>query len=235
MKLWRITVPSSVIPFLSRMFEADATDHSLVDLVNYDEFLANWDRVDRDLKDHEPWEREVMRFRTDPPHVLRIDEPSFALDYFSIRTNYASARLRAAFALGPDEIAYRPIDASQCKGAARAMDYDAFLPLKVANPFDPARMPGHVRPVRQEDGSLRDEWVLDDPPFEPGIPTTRPIYFRPGFTPPAPLFRAMGMRGLTVATEELAHRVSRAGLTGIAFQELEGERAASEAIYRNPD
>ena len=45
----------------------------------------------------------------------------------------------------------------------------------------------------------------------------------------------MGMRGLTVATEELAHRVSRAGLTGIAFQELEGERAASEAIYRNPD
>ena len=231
-KLWAVTVAASAVPFLTRMLEADPTNHSPLDLANHRAFLDNWRRVDREMGDHEPWEREAVRFRTAPVHLLQVEEPSFDLDYFFIRHDYASARLRDVLALGPDEIDYRPIDASRCTDAARAMDYQAFLALKVANPFDPARMPGRVRPLRQEDGSTREEWMVEMPTPDPNAPPT-PVYFRPNFEPPAPLFRAMGLRGLTIATEDLADRVARARMTGMGFREIEGDGAATETVYRD--
>ena len=230
-KLWLVTVPVSVIAYLSSVYDADDSGRTRIDLVNDAEVLDRRGEILDDMKDHEPWQVAVEVFRRVPTTILRIDDPTFDLDYFARRGQYASSRLRSALALGDDEVAYRPVDASGCPEAARAKDYEAFLPLKVANPFDPARMPGRVRPVRQDDGSSRDEWVVE-PPFDPGVPAPMQVYFKPGFEPPAPLFRPMGMPAWTFATEDLADRVSRAGITGIAFQEIEGDRAARETIQR---
>ena len=233
MKLWLVTVPASVIPFLSYMMDADGAGYSRLDLVNQSQAHDHLMQVARDMADHETWQIDTMAFRTGPEDVLRIDDPSFALDHFFLRDGYASARLRKAFALDPDEIAYRPVDTTHCFEAARARDYQAFLPLKVANPFDPARMPGHVRPVRQEDGSVRDTWMLDQLIPQPGKPVA-PVWFRPDFVPPAPLFRPMGIPPWTLATEAFAARITQAGVTGIAFQEIEGPEAARKTIYRDP-
>ena len=234
MKMWCVTISASLFPFFSRMFESSLAGPSLLELVNRREINIHWDLVDHDMADHEVWERAAMKFRGGPAEIIRIAEPSFDVDYFFIRNDYASAALRAVFALRPDEIAYRQIDTSQLNPSARAMRYEAFLPLKVANPFDPVRMRGSIRSVRQEDGSSRNEWVLDPPPPTQGVPEAMPVYFRPDFEPPAPLFRAMGFLGSVFATEELADRVTRAGMTGIGFRDVEGDRAGREMIYRNP-
>lgn len=232
-KLWCLTFSASSIPVLARILQPDATGHSPLEVANYGEVHRHLIQVFEAMKDHEDWQINALGFRTGPEHVLRIDDPSFVLDYFVLRESYASARLRAAFALRPDEIAYRAVNTSRCGEAARAKDYEMFLPLKVADPFDPARMPGRVRPVRQEDGSLRDKWVVEFPMPHPSTPATA-VHFKPGFIPPAPLFTPLGASGWMFATEELADRVTRAGVTGIAFREIEGVRAASEMIYRTP-
>ena len=231
-KLWLVTVPASIIAYLSSVYDADDSGRTRIDLVNDADVLDRRGKVFDDLLDHESWQVAVQVFRRLPKAILRIDDPSFDLDYFARRGHYASARLRSALALRDDEIAYRPVDTSSCPEAARAKDYEAFLPLKVANPFDPARMPGRVRSVRQDDGSSRDEWVVE-PPFDPGVSAPLQVYFKPGFEPPAPLFRPMGMPAWTFATEDLADRVSRTDITGIAFQEIEGEQAARESIQRS--
>ncbi len=91
-------------------------------------------------------------------------------------------------------------------------------------------MPGRVRSVRQENGSLKDEWMLEPLTIDTSV---SPFYFRPDFIPPAPLFRTI-VFGFVLATEEFADRVTRAGVTGIGFREVEGERASKEVTYREP-
>ena len=232
MKLWRVTIAPAAVPVLERAIYKDVRGRPSLNLLNYGDFVDNFARIEREFAEHDTWERGLLRFKTEPTNILLIDEPTFDLDYFSVRNEYASAKLRRVLALSQDEIAYRAIDCSRCTAAISGLDYNAFIPLKLANPFDPLRMAGHVRPVRQEDGSMQEEWRVEQP-SDPLNPPVTVIYFQPDFRPPAPLFRVKDMPWCSVVTEELADRVTRAGITGIVFQEIEGERAARQAIYRS--
>lgn len=181
--------------------------------------------------DHEYWEWLSLAFSRMPTPRLRVTDPTLDSNMlFFSRHGIASTRLRQAFGLDERVIRYRPIDMSACVPEVQALGYEMFDVIAYGNPFDPARMPGHVRPVRQPDGSLRDEWVFDyfgtiNEPFE--------IYFRDDFVPPAPLFRSVG--GIwTFATDELADRVQRAGLDDIMFLDISGPILPNRGLRTRP-
>ena len=168
--------------------------------------------------DHEMWDILTLTFSRVPIPRLRVTDPTFDVNIMEIGGfRFASARLRRVLDLDDRTIRYRPVDASLSVPEVQALDYAAFNVTPIGNPFDPDRMKGEVRPARQLDGSLKDDWVLDNEWLLKGAE----VYFRADFVPPAPLFRATGSQWI-FATDDLAERVMRAGIDDVLFQDITG-------------
>ncbi|MGI4943516.1 MAG: hypothetical protein ACRYHQ_23605 [Janthinobacterium lividum] len=169
---------------------------------------------------------DAHRFAAMPTPVLHVAEPGFAPDLIWAGLHFASAQLRNALGLGPDVVEYRDVEVSGRAVPARTADYKVLRVVHEADPADLARMYGH-EPDREADGSPTTAWLLSI--AGPHATPTRMIW-REGFVPPAPLFR--DRNGRLIATEALAERVTRAGITDVVFQDLVSEAALHGLVFR---
>lgn len=151
-----------------------------------------------------------------PTPKLRIAPKTFTYDHFVLGLPMTSRRLRDALALAPEHAQHLDVDCADCPQKAQAMDYKALNVLAFANPLDRERTgPGRFVDVDTASGPTF-VWIGDEP--GPNAPTPR-IAWAPGFVPPAPLFRVPGT-SWTLATEELADRVTRAGFLDVMFLDV---------------
>jgi hypothetical protein len=185
-------------------------------------------RMFNEYRGREQSERELVQFRDMPKPVFRVGDPAFKLDYFDAGIHCASQRLRRALDLSDAVILYRDIDLDASPPAALANEYQAFQLVHFADPVDWSRTAGMAIDVRRADGSIGKEWRLG-PPDLSGPP--RRIYWRDDFVPPAPLFRANGTPWM-LATDDLADKVMRAGITDLAFLDMISDRAQTEPVFR---
>jgi hypothetical protein len=197
-------------------------------IVNDTAFHEHKRRIYDKYRGHEDAELDLALFRDMPKPVFRFDDPAFKLDYFDAGINCASLRLRHALGLTEAVILYREIDLDGSPAAVLANEYQAFQPVHFADPVDWSRTQGIASDVRRADGSIGKEWRLG--PTDPSGPPRR-IYWRDDFVPPAPLFRAKGT-ALMLATDELADKVMRAGITDLAFLDITSDRAQTELVFR---
>jgi hypothetical protein len=188
-------------------------------------------RIYDEYSDHEESERELVLFRGIPKPVFRFGDPAFKLDYFDAGIHCASSRLRRALGLTETAISYRDIDIDESPPAVRTNEYQAFHLINFADPVDWSRTPGVAVDVRRADGSTGREWRLT--PRHPLEPPPLRIYWRDDFVPPAPLFRATGTPWM-LATDALADKVMRAGITDLAFLDITSDRAQTELVFREP-
>jgi hypothetical protein len=199
-------------------------------LVNREAFRQHWDRLlfGSDYDACSEGERELLEFDGMPTPAFRIADSAFKLDYFQEARLYcASLRLRQALALTDDIIRYRDIDLVQSPPTVRAQEYQAFQVVAFADPIDWTKTPGQFSGFVRPDGSVRRYWHLAPPnPVNPSR-----IYWRDDFRPPAPLFRVVGT-GWMLATDALADKVMRAGITDLTFQDMMSDRAQSELVLR---
>ena len=201
------------------------------DLVNFEALGQHWRRFlfGRKFDSYDDAERELLEFDTMPVPVFRIVDPAFRLDYWRKGRIYlASSRLRQAFDLTDTVIRYRDIDLDQSPSAVRAQKYQAFQVVPFADPIDWSRTAGHWLDVARPDGSISKRWFIVPP--NPVGPPNR-ICWRQDFTPPAQLFRAAGTQFM-LATDALADRVMRAGITDLMFQDLTSDLAQTELVLR---
>ena len=178
---------------------------------------------------HEEAERELMQFRDMPKPVFRLSDPGFKFDYFDAGMPCASLRLRRALGLTEDIISYRDIELEGSPAAVRANEYQAFQLINFADPVDWSKTRGDSIEVRLADGSIGKQWRLSPP--NPGGLGTR-IYWREGFVPPAPLFRATGTPWM-LATDALADKVMRAGIVDLAFLDVTSDRSPTLLEFRS--
>jgi hypothetical protein len=185
-------------------------------------------RIEDEYYEHDDPEHERLRFNDMPMPVFRIADPAFRLDYFFHQgIACASLRLRRALGLTGAVICYRDIDMDQSPPAVRAQEYQAFRVLASADPIDWSRTTAEVFEIRRPDGSIRQLRLRAPPtPTDP-----RRVYWRDDFKPPAPLFRAIGTPW-TLATDQLADKVMRAGITDLVFQDLTSDRAQTGVVLR---
>ncbi len=159
-----------------------------------------------------------------PALKLRITPADFAYDYFIMGLPLVSARLRTVLALEPDRVRYLDVDCFECSAAVQAMDYKVLHVLTYANPLN-RELTGPCRfiDVKTPAGPTF-AWVR--PPINPNDPPPR-IAWRADFAAPAPLFQVPNS-AWTLATDELAERVMRAGFSDVAFYEhtKDGTQAA---------
>src|SRR5262245_57765543 len=185
-------------------------------------------RIYDEYRDREEAELELVLFRGVPKPGFRVGDPAFKLDYFDAGVHCASSRLRRALGLTEAAILYRDVDLDEPPPAVLAKEYQAFQLVNFADPVDWSRTPGIAIDVRHADGSIGKAWRLG-PPDLSGPP--RRIYWRDDFVPPAPLFRAIGTPWM-LATDDLADRVMRAGITDLAFLDMTSDRAQTELVFR---
>lgn len=185
-------------------------------------------RVDDAFDGDDDAERELLEFDGMPMPVFRIADPTFRLDYFDQGIRCVSLRLREAFGLASAVVRYRDVDLDGSPPALRAQQYQAFHVVAFADLIDWNRTAGQALDVPRPDGSIRKLWRLA-PPNPVG--SSRRIYWRDNFTPPAPLFRVAGT-SWTVATDSLADRVMRAGITDLVLQDVTSDRAQTELVLR---
>lgn len=159
------------------------------------------------------------------PHLV-ITHGQFAPDYLWPGIHLASARLRAAFDLGPDAIQYRNVDTTGSTDRVRAADYRMFRVVQRADPVDMRRMYGH-EPDRDEHGNPTIAWITS---ITGPHATPRPTVWRDDFVPPAPLFR--DWHGRFIATDALADRVMRAGILDVMFQDVTSEASLHAITLR---
>jgi hypothetical protein len=207
---------------------------SRFDLVNGDAISEHRRRIDAEYPgDDDPAKHAMAEFSGMPVPVLRITDPAFALNYFlDSGIAYASRRLREALDLSDSVIRYRDIDLDGSPPALLAHQYQMFETVTFADPIDWDRTPAQYFDLAWPDGSIRRVRRLDRSLFAP-LSRGR-IYFRADFVPPAPLFRVPGT-AWTMATDALADRVMRAGITDVAFQDFVTERGQSEVVLRRGD
>ncbi|MFV0624806.1 hypothetical protein ACBY01_12465 [Sphingomonas sp. ac-8] len=161
-----------------------------------------------------------------PTPILVLKEHGFAPDLIWSGFQFVSGRLRDALDLPPHTVEYGEVDTRGSADAARAADYKVLHAVHEADPVDLARMYGY-EPDRDADGSLSTAWVLAH--HGPHAAPRRTIW-RDGFVPPAPLFR--DTRGGLIATDALAERVMRAGLTDVMFQDVTSEASLHRIVTR---
>ena len=165
-------------------------------------------------------------FAASPTPHLVITHGQFAPDYLWPGIHLASARLRAAFDLGPAAIEYRDVDTSGSTAQVQAADYKVFRVVQQADPVDLRRTHGH-EPDRDAHGDPTVAWMtsITGPHAPP-----RPTVWRDGFVPPAPLFR--DRHGRFIATDALADRVMRAGISDVTFQDVTSEASLRALTLR---
>jgi hypothetical protein len=185
-------------------------------------------RVHDEYGDHEDAERELVQFRGMPKPVFRFADPAFKLDYFDAGMPCASLQLRRVLGLTEAAISYRDIDLDGSPPEVHANEYQAFQLVNFADPVDWSKTSGEAIDVRCADGSVARQWRLIPP--NPVGPPNR-VYWRDDFVPPAPLFRATGTPWM-LATDDIAEKVMRVGITDLAFLDITSDRAQTELVLR---
>jgi hypothetical protein len=223
--LWSVTGAVDSMQYFLEIWNEEPPRFEIVNEIAIHEYKL---RIHDEYGDHEDAERELVQFRGMPTPVFRCADPTFNLDYFDAGMHCASSRLRRALGLTEAAISYRDIDLDESPPAVRANEYQAFQLVTFADPIDWSRTPGVAVDVRRADGSFGKEWRLGPP--NPSGPRQR-IYWRGDFVPPAPLFRAIGTPWM-LATDDLADKVMRAGITDLAFLDIISDRAQTELVFR---
>jgi len=190
-----------------------------------------WRQFESECREEDDARRELLEFNGMPVPVFMIADPAFSFDYFQpAKFSCASLRLRQALDLTDAVIRYRDIDFVQAPPAVRAQEYQAFHVVPFADLIDWSRTAGLSLEVPRPDGSIRKRWFMAPP--NPVGPPNR-AYWREDFTPPAPLFHAAGTPW-TLATDALADKVMRAGITDLTFLDVTSDRAQTELVLRQP-
>ena len=163
----------------------------------------------------------------------RCTDPTFAPDLMFEAELFASRRLRDAMRLDDGAVQWLDVDCSDCPPVMQAADYRLMNLLAFANPIDRERSsPPMFEDVVLPNGSTTFVWTA--PPYQPGGMISR-VLWRTDFVPPAPLFRVPG--GVwTLATDQLAERVMRAGIKDAVFMDFENDGTRGEGtgiIYRD--
>lgn len=156
-----------------------------------------------------------------PPTIeLELTEPGFAPDLFIYETTFISADLRETLGLHPDDAQWFPVDARWSTPEVQAKGYHMMHPTRVADPLDRKRSEGTWLDLVNVEGEAYRFWQAQAPGGE-----ARParLVWRDDFVPPAPLFMA-DMLDVFV-TDDLAERVRRAGLSGVAFVDASNDAA----------
>ncbi len=214
-----------------RMAELEQMNPAQFQFVNARDLTGVLMDVSDTYADHEFWERASLAFSRMPTPVLKITSDTFSPDFLEKQFySFASLRLREAFDLGHDAVRYRNVDARLSTSAVQARQYAVFDVRQYGNPFDRNKMLGEEREVRQPDGSLRREWIMD---WENRMRLSPDVYFRHDFVAPAPLFKAVGSSWV-FATDSLAERVMRAGITDMIFVDIAGSDRPLESRMRQP-
>ena len=154
--------------------------------------------------------------------VLETRSTALTFDYVDIGYRLASARMRAALALGDREVQYLPVDTDACPREVRAMDYRLLHLPHVADPFDHDRSDGAWEDVHP--GPM-GEWTPDAPKvrrWRLRLPEPRrgpKIAWRADFVAPAPLFQVSGMPW-TLATQDLVDRLRSSGIDDVRLNDV---------------
>ncbi|WP_442679714.1 hypothetical protein ACSBM8_00465 [Sphingomonas sp. ASY06-1R] len=165
-----------------------------------------------------------------PVPVLRVEPKSFCYDYFALGLTMTSARLRDAMSLPPENVHYIDVDCSNCPEGVQAMTYKVLEIRAFANPLDRERTgPGTFIDVETPAGPT---FVWKRETSGPHAPTPR-IAWREDFLAPAPLFQVPGTNW-TLATEALAERVTRAGITDVMFLDVRNNGMRAGMLPKRP-
>lgn len=168
-----------------------------------------------------------------PTPRWRCTDPDFAPDLVFEGELFASRRLRDAMRLDDGAVQWLDVDCTDCPPAMRAADYGLMNLLAFANPMDRERSsPPTFEDVVLPDGGATFVWTA--PPYQPGGRISQ-VLWRPDFAAPAPLFRVPGMPW-TLATDQLADHVMRAGIGDAVFMDFENDGTRDERtgiVYRS--
>jgi hypothetical protein len=218
--LWNIS-PS--FESAQHFFDLEDAEPPRFEFVNRGALVQHWDEYDAYGDD----KGELLEFDAMPTPVFRIADPAFRPDYLEkSKIQCASLRLRQALDLTEAVIRYRDVNLDQSPPTVHAQEYQAFHVVHFADLIDWNRTPGQVLEHRRPDGSIRRQRYLAHP-----LDGQR-TYWRDDFTPPAPLFRVFGT-SWTLATDALADRVMRAGITDLVFVGIASDRAQTdEPVFR---
>jgi hypothetical protein len=164
-------------------------------------------------------------FSTMPIPKLLITDTTFSANLFSIGFLYVSAKLRTVMNLPTDSVEYKDVDLSECAPAVQDIDYKVMNLLKSGDPCDYEKSSCLWVDELQADGTVKQV-----PRLIGGGPNEPPpkIVLLECFTAPAPLFMAKGI----MATDELAERVLRAGITDVAFYDITNDGTQTDLRWK---
>jgi hypothetical protein len=154
------------------------------------------------------------------PKILTITDATFAPDFFVHGAWFVSARLRRAIGSADGCVQYLAVDATACHAAARQQDYRVMHPFAVRDVIDPDRSEVVYRTVPAADGSRGRQ-----------VSHVARVVWRREAAVDVPIFRDPRDQRF-FATDALAERLLRAGITGMAFQDITSERAQSELVLK---
>ena len=153
------------------------------------------------------WDRNL------PTPELEITVPDYAPDYLHVAgIQFASRRLRDAIALGPETVAWLPVELQNPSQKAADQDYRQMMVLNFVDILDRDRVTDYDRVgVTCIDGSKAERLLA------------RQSYFRQNFNAPYELFNVRDSHHV-LATDSLATRVLKAGITDVGFTDYQRMR-----------
>lgn len=161
-----------------------------------------------------------------PTPRLFVRTSDFQPNYFWLGLKLVSDHLARTVALGPEQVQYIEADCSECPTSVQDMGYKAINVLACANPIDRERSgPGRFVDIETPGGPTYAYVSNRQSPFDP----VDRIYWREDFVPPAPLF-CVPNSGWLLATEELAERVTRAGIDDVAFLDVTNDGTRTDKL-----
>ena len=185
--------------------------------VNRYEAHMSMDKADDLLPPDYPEElRERFYFDHIPTPTLAFPDRHERHDLFFLGLWFASRRLLDALGAGVDSLILKAAEVEQGPEHARAAGYYALTPLHHADAVDPER--SAIRNSLDADGNAV-YWNVAYPP-----PATPPPYvtFKPGFEPPAPVFKLIRTDWLMM-TSAAARAIYEAGIETVRFLPPTGE------------
>jgi hypothetical protein len=210
-----------------------------IDIINEVEIRRHYDAVDRECAgDIDYTARSNLYHRGMPTPRLMVLDKTFQCNYFHIGLKYISARLKEIMDLPAETVSYLDVNLNACPAAVQSIDYKVLHlmcsgnPRYAEKPSDymsrvPKGTPEHFGQwfeLPQKDGSIKKEWLLTGPHALPII-----TGFKEDFISPAPLFLC---EGHPMATDELAERVLRAGITDVAFYDITNDGTQTDLRWK---